>query len=209
MCMQWAKQKQYRETRCSQTLTQQCFVMCDECWVYTLVHNTVPDSCPLMVQTHIEYWADSCGLCKLNININIAVCMCVTIAFVQFNLNPVHIATCMYDALGCTTVSMRIITCSGKMLTLNCTVNSTSHIWNITALNSLKLVNRFERNVFDPRYTISITDSESTNSIISSLSLMVTDDFNGTTITCLDTFSTQIMQETAITVLGTYDVLIS
>ena len=104
----------------------------------------------------------------------------------------------------------RIITCNGEALTLNCTLNSDFHLWNITALDNGQelLVNRFQRNLFNLRYNVSIVvDSTETGSIVSAVTILIDDDLNDTIILCQDAFDMQVIQMTKVTVIGKNNVL--
>lgn len=97
---------------------------------------------------------------------------------------------------------MKITVCNGEVLFLNCTINSTSHIWNITALNQLEVVNNARRDAPNAQYNISVQNVG--ESILSTLSVIITSTFNGTVILCLNTLNMQVMQMTELTVLGMY-----
>lgn len=103
--------------------------------------------------------------------------------------------------LSYATAPMKVTICNGETLTLNCTaVNSSfSHIWNITALNVNLLANAFEGNDYHSGYNISILAG---TVLVSILTVVIAEDFNGTTITCLDHSSSQVIVTAIITVLG-------
>ena len=103
-------------------------------------------------------------------------------------------------------VPTRITICSGAALTLNCTINSGSHVWNVSALNSDEpeiMVNKFQGNLFTSQYNISLVPNGA-KFIVSTLTVVITDELNGTILSCWNTFDTQVIQKTVITILSMY-----